>query len=76
MPEIILADVVSEGQEMSKLEELKQQQAELEAEIKRAAKEERAEALKEVRRLCKLHGFTYNQIKGSLAPGRKRRTAD
>ena len=58
---------------MSTLDELKQQQAELEAEIKRAAKDEKAEALKEVRRLCKLHGFTYNQLKSHLSPGRKRR---
>lgn len=61
---------------MSKLDDLSQQQAELDAEIKRVAKAEKAEALKEVRRLCKLHGFTYNQVKGSLAPGRKRRTRD
>ena len=61
---------------MSKLDDLIQQQAELDAEIKRVAKAEKAEALKEVRRLCKLHGFTYNQLKGSLAPGRKRRTRD
>ena len=59
---------------MSTLDELKQQQAELEAEIKQVAKEERTETLKEVRRLCKLHGFTYNQLKGHLAPGRKART--
>lgn len=61
---------------MSKLDDLIQQQAELDVEIKRVAKAEKAEALKEVRRLCKLHGFTYNQLKGSLAPGRKRRTRD
>lgn len=61
---------------MSKLDELMQQQAELDAEIKRVAKSEKAEALKEVRRLCKLHGFTYNQLKGSLAAGRKSRTSD
>lgn len=61
--------------QMSKLEELLQQQAELEAEIKRVAKEERDEALKEVRRLCKLHGFTHNQLKAYLAAGRKPRTA-
>jgi hypothetical protein len=58
---------------MSTLDELKEQQAELEAEIKRVAKDERAEALKEARRLCKLHGLTYNQLKGHLAAGRKTR---
>lgn len=58
---------------MSKLDELMKQQAVLEEEIRRVAKEEKAEALKEVRRLCKLHGFTYNQLKAYLAPGRQRR---
>lgn len=57
---------------MSKLDELMKQQAALEEEIKQVAKEEKAEALKEVRRLCKLHGFTHNQLKAYLAPGRKR----
>jgi len=61
---------------MSTLDELKEQQAELEAKIKRVAKDERAEALKEVRRLCKLHGLTYNQLKGFLAPGRKTRAKE
>lgn len=60
---------------MSKLEELMQQQAELEEEIRRVAKAEKAEALKEVRRLCKLHGFTHNQLKAYLAAGRKPRAA-
>ena len=60
---------------MSKLEELMKQQAALEEEIKQVAKEEKADALKEVRRLCKLHGFTHNQLKACLAPGRKPRPA-
>lgn len=59
---------------MSKLEELMKQQAALEEEIKQVAKEEKSEALKEVRRLCKLHGFTHNQLKGYLAAGRAPRT--
>ena len=58
---------------MSKLDELMKQQAALEEEIKQVAKEEKAEALKEVRRLCKLHGFTHNQLKAYLAAGRKPR---
>ena len=58
---------------MSKLEELMKQQAALEAEIKLVAKDEKAEALKEVRRLCKLHGFTHNQLKSYLAAGRTRK---
>ena len=70
----VAVDFTKGNQEMSTLDELKQQQAELEAEIKRVAKDEKVDALKEVRRLCKLHGFTYNQLKGHLAAGRKSRT--
>jgi methionine salvage enolase-phosphatase E1 len=58
---------------MSKLEELMKQQAALAEEIKLVSKDEKAEALKEVRRLCKLHGFTKNQLKAYLATGRTRK---
>tara|TARA_B110000211_G_scaffold154947_1_gene175761 strand:- start:719 stop:901 length:183 start_codon:yes stop_codon:yes gene_type:complete len=58
---------------MSKLEELMKQQAALAEEIKLVSKDEKAEALKEVRRLCKLHGFTNNQLKAYLATGRTRK---
>ena len=58
---------------MSKLEELMKPQAALAEEIKLVAKNEKAEALKEVRRLCKLHGFTHNQLKAYLAAGRTRK---
>ena len=34
-------------------------------------KNERANALKEVKRLCKEFGFTAGMLKGSLAEGRK-----
>jgi len=36
-----------------------------------AKKNERANALKEVKRLCKEFGFTAGMLKGSLAEGRK-----
>jgi len=36
-----------------------------------AKKNERANALKVVRRLCKEFGFTAGMLKGSLAEGRK-----
>ena len=36
-----------------------------------ATKNERANALKEVKRLCKELGFTAGMLKGSLAEGRK-----
>lgn len=56
---------------MSKLEELRQKQAEIEAEIEAVKKEERAEALKTVKKLCKEFGFTAGMLKGSLAKGRQ-----
>ena len=56
---------------MSKLDELRQKQAEIEAAIKEVKKEERAEALKTVKKLCKEFGFTAGMLKGSLAKGRK-----
>ena len=36
------------------------------------AKNERANALKKVKRLCKEFGFTAGMFKGSLAEGRKK----
>ena len=37
-----------------------------------AKKNERANSLKEVKRLCKEFGFTAGMVKGSLAEGRKK----
>ena len=37
-----------------------------------AKKNERANALKELKRLCKEFGFTAGMLKGSLAEGRKK----
>ncbi|MDU8945548.1 hypothetical protein [Ovoidimarina sediminis] len=37
-----------------------------------AKKNERANALKEEKRLCKEFGFTAGMLKGSLAEGRKK----
>ena len=59
---------------MSKLDELRQKQAEIEAEIERVQKEERAETLKTVKQLCKEFGFTAGMLKGSLAKGRVKKT--
>ena len=39
-----------------------------------AEKKGRANALKEVKRLCKEFGFTAGMLKGSLAEGRKPKT--
>ena len=40
-----------------------------------AKKNERANALKEVKRLCKEFGFTSGMLKGALAEGRKKKWA-
>ena len=42
------------------------------AQMVEAKKNERANALKEVKRLCKEFGFTAVMLKGSLAEGRKK----
>ena len=43
----------------------------IQQEMVEAKKNERANALKEVKRLCKEFGFTAGMLKGSLAEGRK-----
>lgn len=58
---------------MSRLEELLQQQKDLEKEIKEVAKNERAEALKTVRNLCKQYGFTMSMLQNYVASGRPRK---
>jgi hypothetical protein len=57
---------------MPTLEELEQQKAELEKQIKEATKSQKQEDLKLVRQLCKRHGFTYNMLENHLSEGRKR----
>ncbi len=56
---------------MPTLKELKKQQVELEKKIAIARKDERTEALKKVKELCKEFGFTAGMLKGTLAAGRK-----
>lgn len=51
---------------MSTLAELQKQKAELEKQIEAAKKNERAEALKTVKKLCKEFGFTAGMLRGSL----------
>ena len=41
------------------------------AQMAEAKKNERTDALKEVKRLCKEFGFTAGMLKGALAEGRK-----
>jgi DNA-binding protein H-NS len=56
---------------MSTLAELQRQKAELEKQIETAKKNERAEALKTVKKLCKEFGFTAGMLRGSLVEKRK-----
>ena len=56
---------------MSKFEGLLKKQEALESQIKKAAKEERAEALNTVKELSEQHGFTASVLKNLLATGRK-----
>ena len=58
---------------MSNLAELQRQKAELEKQIETAKKNERAEALKTVKKLCKEFGFTAGMLRGSLAEGRSKK---
>ena len=51
-------------------DELKAEMAAIEQQMKDAKKNERANALKEVKRLCKEFGFTAGMLKGSLVKGR------
>ena len=51
-------------------DELKAEMETIQQQMVEAKKNERANALKEVRRLCKEFGFTAGMLKGSLAEGR------
>jgi hypothetical protein len=51
---------------MSALAELQRQKEEIEKQIKTVRKNERAEALKTVKKLCKEFGFTAGMLRGSL----------
>ena len=58
---------------MSTLAELQRQKEELEKQIETAKKNERAEALKTVKKLCKEFRFTAGMLRGSLVEKRKRK---
>jgi hypothetical protein len=57
---------------MNSYDELKIERIAIDKQIEEAKKNERANALKEVKRLCKEFGFTAGMLKGSLAEGRKK----
>ena len=56
---------------MKSYEQLKAEMEAIQQQMKDAKKNERANALKEVKRLRKEFGFTAGMLKGSLAEGRK-----
>ena len=55
---------------MKSYKELCAEMKALQVEVDKAKKEERANALNEVKRLCKEFGFTAGMLKGALATGR------
>jgi hypothetical protein len=56
--------------EMKSYDELKAEMEAIQLQMDEAKKNERANALKEVKRLCKEFGFTAGMLKGALAKGR------
>ena len=53
-------------------DDLKAEMEAIQKQMVEAKKNERANSLKEVKRLCKEFGFTAGMLKGSLAEGRKK----
>ena len=56
---------------MKSYDELKAEMETIQQQMTKAKKNERANALKEVKRLCKEFGFTAGMLKGALVKGRK-----
>ena len=56
---------------MKSYDELKAEMEAIQRQMVKTKKNERANALKEVTRLCKEFGFTVGMLKGLLAAGRK-----
>ena len=59
--------------EMKSYNELKTEMETIQLQMVEAKKNERANALKEVKGLFKEFGFTAGMVKGSLAEGRRRK---
>ena len=57
--------------EMKSYDELKAEMEAIQQQMVQAKKNERVNALKEVKRFCKEFGFTIGMLKGLLAEGRK-----
>ena len=57
---------------MKSYDELKAEMETIQQQMTEAKKNERANALKEVKRLCKEFGFPAGMLKGALVAGRKK----
>ena len=57
---------------MKSYDELKAEMEAIQQQMAEAKKNERANALKEVKRLCKEFSFTAGMLKGSISEGRKK----
>jgi len=57
---------------MKSYDELKAEMETIQQQMLEAKKNERTDALKEVKELCKEFGFTAGMLKGALANGRKK----
>ena len=57
---------------MKSYDELKAEMEAIQQQMLEVKKNERAEALKTVKRLCNEFGFTAGMLKGALAEGRKK----
>jgi len=57
---------------MKSYDELKAEMEANQRQMVKAKKNERANSLKEIKRLCKEFGFTARMLKGALAEGRKK----
>ena len=58
---------------MKSYDELKAEIEIIQQQMSEAKKNERTNALKEVKRLCKEFGFTAGMLKGALAEGRQKK---
>ena len=57
--------------EMKSYDELKAEMEEIQQQMVEAKKNERTNAIKEIKRICKEFFYTAGMLKGSLAEGRK-----
>ena len=63
-------DQSDEAAHTTRYDELKAEMEAIQQQMVEAKKNERANALKEAKRLCKEFGFTAGMLKGALAKGR------